>query len=164
MLASADISIHWRSPPQAGPSTNWGLFTPPSNITPSPNRRRYFSEFRVPPPTSLPPQHFSSFSSWKLCCGQLLLRFSLRSGTSSSFLTYTCATAPHPPPPSKHHHHFHPDTASLSSPPYFPPLYPCLAFTVFISPFSVSPFSFLSFSTSVSRSPNPACQAWLHGC
>lgn len=118
MLASAGSAC-----PPLSSIHHLGLFTPPSNIRPSPNQRHYFS---LPPasPSSLPPspasppslhlQHFCSFSSWKLCCGQLLLRFSLRSGTSS-LSSRTHAPLPSPSPP---HHHFHPDTASLP-PPFF---------------------------------------------
>lgn len=177
MLASADISIRWRYPPLALAFTgvslrslsrppfcsihHLGLFTPPSNITPSPNRRRYFSEFPNPPPPSLlstfPPSLPGNFAAGSCCSG---------SACGQGLVLPSRTHAPLPPPPPT------PNTTTTSTltlrpsppPPLFPPLYPCLTFTVFISPFSGSPFSFLSFSASVSLSPNPACQAWLHGC
>lgn len=135
MLASADISIRWRYPPRALAFTgvslrslsrpplcsihHLGLFTPPSNITPSPNRHRYFSEFPNPPPPSLlstfPPSLPGNFAAGSCCsgsaCGQGLVLLSSR--------THAPLPPPHHHP--KHHHHFHPDTASLSSPPTFSP-------------------------------------------
>lgn len=136
MLASADISIRWRYPPLALAFTgvslrslsrpplcsihHLGLFTPPSNITPSPNRRRYFSEFPNPSPPSLlstfPPSLPGNFAAGSCCSGSAC-------GQGLVLPSRTHAPLPPPTPHPKHHHHFHPDTASLSSPTHFFPLF-----------------------------------------
>lgn len=135
------------------PGAVYTSLTHPRHLDPPP----LFPSLYPPPVFRL--QHFSCFPSEEL--GQLLLGAQVQPAVRADenvALTYTCATGA-------------PTTTTTTStltlrpsPPFFFPLYPCLTFTVFISLFSISPFSFLSFSASVSLAPNPACQAWLHAC
>lgn len=101
------------------------------------------------PPLLLPPacvfhlQHFSSFSSGKLCsavgsCCSALCRGSAGGQGRVPFQESTSRT--HAPPGPHRAPAATTSTLTLPpSPPFFP-LYPCLTFTVFISLFSVSPF------------------------